>query len=392
MKKYLNNSDFINWVYHPNEENSKWMEDFLLTHPEDENLIHDLKKILLAIDAENKINIPDYKEEVFAAIKAKVRENSRKRDRQLLFTTIYKYAAIFIILLGIASFWFFSNSELYSGYDDTKVVRLDTISNTQLILGNKDAVVIDSKDSKVQYKNDGNIVVDNKETAKTSNQKDEFNQLLVPYGKRSKIVLEDNTIVYLNAGSKFIFPSNFSDKKNRTVFLEGEAYFEVTTNKLKPFVVKTINDDYEINVLGTKFNITAYASENIIQTVLKEGSVKILKKENIFTTSETFLKPGQLAHWNKKHDDIQLYDVDPDFYSAWTHGYLSFNRDPLNKILKVLNRYYNVSINIQDQTNRQKKVTGKLDLNDSLDTTLKNLALTSMLKIKKLNKNEYIME
>ena len=109
-----------------------------------------------------------------------------------------------------------------------------------------------------------------------------------------------------------------------------------------------------INVLGTKFNITAYASENIIQTVLKEGSVKILKKENIFTTSETFLKPGQLAHWNKKYNDIQLYDVDPDFYSAWTHGYLSFNRDPLNKILRVLNRYYNVSIKIQDQTNRQK--------------------------------------
>jgi len=85
MRKYLNNSDFINWVYHPNEENSKQMEDFLLTHPEDENLIHDLKKILLAIDAENKINIPDCKEEVFAAIKAKVTENSRKRDRQLLF-------------------------------------------------------------------------------------------------------------------------------------------------------------------------------------------------------------------------------------------------------------------------------------------------------------------
>ena len=396
MKKYLNNPDFINWVYNPNKENSKRMEDLLLKHPKDEQLINDLKTILLAIADENKISIPDFKDEVFEAIKLKIEANAKQRNKPHGFSQIYKYAAILVITFGVAGFWFFSTRNQFSSYDDIKIGNLDSISNTQLILGNKDALVIDelsdSKESEVEYKNDGNIVVNNKEAAKSTKQKEELNQLLVPYGKRSKIVLEDNTIVHLNAGSKFIFPSSFAGKDSRTVFLEGEAYFEVATNKEQPFVVKTLNDDYEISVLGTKFNVTAYASENTIQTVLKEGSVKILKKENLFSTSETLLKPGQLAHWNKRNKAIQLYEVNPDVYFTWINGYLSFNRDRLQKIVRILNRYYNVSIKIENDAFKENKVTGKLDLNDDIETTLKNLGLASKLTINKLNKNEYIIE
>ncbi|MEP3836219.1 MAG: FecR domain-containing protein [Algibacter sp.] len=396
MKKYLNNPDFINWVYHPNKENTKSVEDLLLKHPDDKYIIEDLKAILLAIADENEISIPDVKEEVFEAIKLKIKENEKQRNKQGLFSQFYKYAAILVVAFGVASFWFFSTRHQFSNFGNTKIGNLDSICSTQLILGNKDALLIDvdeaSKSSHVQYKNDGNIIVNNKETAKTENPKEEFNQLLVPYGKRSKVVLEDNTIVHLNAGSKFVFPSSFSGKDNRTVFLEGEAYFEVATNKEQPFVVKTINDDYQINVLGTKFNVAAYASEKFIQTVLKEGSVKILKKENVFYTSETLLVPGQLAHWDKQHKEIQLYDVDPDFYTAWTQGYLSFNRDPLKKIVRILNRYYNVSIVIENDAFKENKVTGKLDLNDELETTLNNLVLASKLTIKKRNDNEYSIE
>ncbi|MDN3667640.1 DUF4974 domain-containing protein [Algibacter miyuki] len=104
------------------------------------------------------------------------------------------------------------------------------------------------------------------------------------------------------------------------------------------------------------------------------------------------LKPGQLAHWNKRNKAIQLYEVNPDVYFTWINGYLSFNRDRLQKIVRILNRYYNVSIKIENDAFKENKVTGKLDLNDDIETTLKNLGLASKLTINKLKKNEYIIE
>lgn len=392
MKKYLDNPEFINWVFNPNKENEAYMDLYLLKHPEEEVLVKDLKEILLGIQRDNAINIPDNKEEIFEVIKARISKDSKNKKKLFVFSRLYKYAAIFIIMLGVVSLWVFNKADHFSHLNNPEVVSMDTISSTQLILGNKEAVVINSKESRVEYKKDGQIVVNDTEAAKTQNENEELNQLLVPYGKRSKIVLDDNTIVHLNAGSKFVFPSSFSGKKNRTVYLEGEAYFEVATNKTKPFVVKTLNDAYEINVLGTKFNVSAYASERSIQTVLKEGSVKILNKENIFFTREQLLKPGQLALWNKKNNKLLMYEVDPDQYYAWTKGYLPFNRETLAKITKKLMRYYNVSIKFEDEKYSKKKVSGKLDLNDDIDTTLKNLALTYNLTMKKNSKNEYIIE
>lgn len=392
MNKYLNNPEFINWVYNPNKENSEYMNLYLLKHPEEEVLINDLKEILLGIQRENAISIPDCKEEVFEAIKMKIAENSKNKKKLIDFSRLYKFAAVFIIMFGVISLWVFNKSDHFPDFNNTEVVRMDTISSTQLILGNKETVLIDTKESQVEYKKNGDIVVNNKEDVKTPEQNQALNQLLVPYGKRSRIVLDDNTIVHLNAGSKFSFPSSFSGKKNRTVYLEGEAYFEVATNKSKPFIVKTLSEGYEIKVLGTKFNVSAYGSEKSIQTVLKEGSVKILNKENLFFTKEQLLKPGQLALWNKQNNDLNLYEVDPDQYSAWVKGYLPFNREPLEKIVKKLMRYYDVTIKFQDEKYNEKKVSGKLDLNNDLNTTLKNLALTYNLKMNKTNNDEYVIE
>lgn len=392
MKKYLNNPKFINWVYNPNKESNTYMKLYLLKHPEEEVLVNELKDILIGIKQESAISIPDCKEEVFEAIMARISEQSKNKKKGPNISRLYNYAAVFFIAIGLGSFLFLNSRAHFSHAINTETVQMDTVSSTQLILGNKKAVVINTKESQVEYKTDGNIIVNNKEAVKSGQQNEELNQLLVPYGKRSRIVLDDNTIVHLNAGSKFIFPSSFSGKKDRTVFLEGEAYFEVATNKAKPFIVKTLNDDYEIKVLGTKFNVAAYASEKFIQTVLKEGSVKILNKEKLFFTKEKLLKPGELALWNSKNNEILVYNVNPNHYSAWTKGYLPFNREPLKKIVKKLMRYYNVSIKFQDDQYSEKKVSGKLDLNDDIDTTLKNLALTYNLKMNKNSKNEYIIE
>lgn len=392
MKKYLDNPEFISWVYNPNKENEAYMNLYILKHPEEEVLIYDLKEILLGLQQENAVRIPDCKEEVFEAIQKRIAQNSKKKKKGTTFSNLYKFAAIFILTFGVISVWYLNHEQPFSKFSPTEVSAMDTISSTQLILGNKEAVVINSKESRVEYKKDGQIVVNDTEAAKSQNENEALNQLLVPYGKRSKIVLDDHTIVHINAGSKFVFPSSFAGKNNRTVYLEGEAYFEVATNKVKPFVVKTLNDDYKIKVLGTKFNVSAYASEKSIQTVLKEGSVKILKTENLFFTKEQLLKPGQLALWNKHSNKLSMHEVNPDLYSAWVKGYLPFNREPLENIVKKLMRYYNVSIKFEEQKYNEKRVSGKLDLNDDRDSTLKNLALTYNLTIKKINENEYVIK
>lgn len=392
MKKYLDNQNFINWVYNPNEESDRYMSFYLLKHPEEEVLVNELKEVLLAIRNEGTIKIPDCKAEVFDAINKRINENSKKKEKKEVFHKFYKYAALLIVSLGILSFFVFNKKEHNYNLDNTQVVSMDTVSSTQLILGNKEAVVIESKESEVHYKKNGNILVNKKEARTTAKQNGELNQLLVPFGKRSKIVLEDNTIVYLNAGSKFLFPPSFTGKNTRTVFLEGEAYFEVTTNKSQPFVVKTLHQPHDIEVLGTKFNVSAYPEEGSIKTVLKEGSVKIINKSNLFSDKETLLKPNQLSNWNKLENNVVLQEVNSDLHSAWIHGYLSFNRESLDMVVEKLVRYYNVSISFQNQIDNKKKVTGKLDLNDDIDTTLKNLLLTSKLDIKKINKNEYIIK
>ena len=105
-----------------------------------------------------------------------------------------------------------------------------------------------------------------------SNSAEKYNTVLVPPGQRINLILTDNTNVWLNANSKFKYSNGFS-KKNRTVHLDGEAYFEVTKNGKKPFIVKT--GQGEVRVTGTAFNVEAYSSQNTFNTSLFQGSVEI---------------------------------------------------------------------------------------------------------------------
>ena len=99
-----------------------------------------------------------------------------------------------------------------------------------------------------------------------------MNQVVVPFGKKSSIELADGTKVWLNAGSRMAFPDRFTGSR-REIFLEGEAFFNVTPDKSMPFYVKT--KEVVIRVLGTKFNVSAYEADNEVVTVLVEGTVSM---------------------------------------------------------------------------------------------------------------------
>lgn len=169
------------------------------------------------------------------------------------------------------------------------------------------------------------------------------------------------------------FPSKFT-KKSREVFLEGEAYFEVAKNQTQPFIVNAAK--IEIKVLGTHFNVSAYPADQTIETVLLEGSVA-LSRPNSFGSirNEIILQPNQKGSFSKEEKEMKVSDEpDVDLYVAWTYGWLKYNKESLGSVLGKVERYYNIEIQIPENYPKDDKITGKLDLKDSLERVMVVLA------------------
>jgi ferric-dicitrate binding protein FerR (iron transport regulator) len=216
-----------------------------------------------------------------------------------------------------------------------------------------------------------------------------MNQLVIPYGNQSRIVLSDNTIVWLNAGSRLVYPTLFKGKI-REVLLFGEAYFEVAKNPDQPFIVKTSNLD--IRVLGTKFNISTYAEDNVIQTVLKEGSVAVRRIGAGFFEKDIVLVPNQMALFDKTTGDTRIQEVDPNYYTLWTKGLISFDEIDLVRVIKKLERFYNISVKFSDPQKEMIRISGKLDLKRSRKEVMEYLEKVSSSRFDQVNENQYTIK
>ena len=191
-----------------------------------------------------------------------------------------------------------------------------------------------------------------------------YNTIIVPAGQRINLILSDNTNLWLNANSKFSYPSEFS-KDKRTVYLDGEAFFEVSKDKNKPFIVKTVVGD--IIVTGTSFNVEAYSHLNNFETSLFEGGVDIFKDEvklfSLVPNQKSILKEGQF---------YVTSITDPSEY-LWKEGLIAFNSKKLEDILFTLEKYYDVNIQINSSDLPQHTYTGKFRQSDGIDYALRVL-------------------
>lgn len=162
-------------------------------------------------------------------------------------------------------------------------------------------------------------------------------EVITPRGGTYFVILQDGTRVWLNADSKLEFPSDFRNVSQRTVKLEGEAYFEVAKNKAKPFIVKTTGQ--EVQVLGTHFNINSYANEPAMKTTLLEGSVRV--------GNDIILKPGQQAV--STGVAIKVNTVNTAEAVAWKNGNFQFDNTELKAVLRQLARWYDVDIKYEGE-------------------------------------------
>ncbi len=382
---------FLKWVFNSNPTIEKHWNDYLLAHPEEKERIFELRKQLSKLRFSNDAMLPSEKKEFKQQISGQIGLSNQKSNT--IFLSLMRYAAVAIVFAAIGGLLVYLNFDKESVYQQLAGQLVEIPSSGHgpvLITSTGENVNLKKSNSSVDYTQSGTIVVNNDSViqAKTSTSEG-MNQLVIPYGNQSKITLADNTVVWLNAGSRLIYPNDFKGN-TREVLLFGEAFFEVTKNEQQPFVVKTT--DLQVKVLGTKFNISAYAEDKIIQTVLAEGSVAIRRNDANFLERDLVLKPNQMASFNRNSEETKIYDVDAAYYTLWTKGLLSFNEVDFNRILKKVERFYNVTISFSEPTLGLIRISGKLDLKQQREEVLEYLEKVSLTRIEKVDEFTYLVK
>jgi ferric-dicitrate binding protein FerR (iron transport regulator) len=178
---------------------------------------------------------------------------------------------------------------------------------------------------------------------------EKYAEIIVASGSVIRYELPDNSVVWLNSGSRLRYPIAFR-KESRNIELKGEAYFEVQADCERPFYVNT-SGGLHVYVYGTKFNVTAYEDENLIGTVLEEGKVKVITPDQ----GTIALAPGEQLLYDKQNHKFTKDKVDVYEKIAWKDGKLIFRNAPLEEIFKRLESHFNVEIEFNNRYNKEYK-------------------------------------
>lgn len=262
---------------------------------------------------------------------------------------VCKYAAIFILPLAIATAILYKSGNEHDAISHVTEQILPGSKKAVLILDNGETIDLKSTSGVELKEKDGTIIqVDSttlnyQQTPDRKSDKLAYNKVNVPRGGEYRLTLSDGSKVQLNSMSSIRFPVQFA-KDCRLVELEGEAYFEVSKTG-QPFIVKT--KGMNIEVLGTTFNISAYANEEY-QTTLVNGSVRVQTEDG----SNRILKPSEQACITPGSNQINVRNVDTAFYTSWIHGKINFKDQRLEDIMKTLARWYDMEVIYENEATK----------------------------------------
>ncbi|MBC8319377.1 MAG: FecR family protein [Bacteroidetes bacterium] len=198
-----------------------------------------------------------------------------------------------------------------------------------------------------------------------------YHEIIVPKGDINSSILPDGTLVSINSDSKLKYTNCFGEE-NREVFLEGEAYFEVTHNAKMPFVVHT--QENVITVLGTTFNVYAYPNENIFMTSLERGKISVSRHDKEIVE----LKVNQTYLLKKDCNKSEITEISNiQSYSSWKEGKIVFRNQQFTEILRKLERSHNVIFDLQKNEVEDIKYTGTFTSEDDITTILGVIMLTT---------------
>ena len=217
----------------------------------------------------------------------------------------------------------------------------------------------------------------------TLSDSEKINKLYVPAGQRAQITLSDGTEVWLNAKSTLTYPANFLAEE-RCVNIVGEAYFDVAKDTEKPFIVSSKN--IEMKVLGTEFNVYSYPELDLVETKLIEGSLQVSESGN--QSNRVVLKPNEQVSYSDGIMNVST--ITNDAYLLWKEGIYTFDNAPFAQIIKKLELYYDVTIQVESPALLEFRYTGKFRQRDGVNEILRMIQKIHKFKIAK-NEDENII-
>ena len=350
IKKYLN----FNTSLKEEKELNDWVQDQVKN-------LDLLKKEIYEFEIQNHSNEIFDTEKSLIKIKRKLNNSKSKTKKTIQFKKYYKYVAILILAFSIPLVFLMKKQHILAPQIGSFKVenRLTNSQRVMLTLNNGTKKVIDTEKEMLSYLNN-----------KTTSEVLEYNEINVPRGQVFQIVLSDGTKVWLNAETRIKYPKYFiKNSKTRTVFLSGEAFFDVSHNKNKPFIVNT--NGINVEVLGTKFNVSSYSSQKNILTTLVEGSVKVIDTTTI--KNALVIEPNQQVSFNKIKKHLVSKKVNTNHYTAWMDKRIVFQDIKFEEVLERIERVYNVDIDNRNEAIKKEKFTGEFDVED-INTVFKALS------------------
>ncbi|MDX9882231.1 MAG: FecR domain-containing protein [Prolixibacteraceae bacterium] len=208
-----------------------------------------------------------------------------------------------------------------------------------------------------------------------------YTSFITENGQRSRVVLPDSSIVWLNSGTTLSYPSDFSE--HRKVSLNGQAFFQVYHNEDSPFLVQA--NGLIVKVLGTKFDVDAYPENGEIAVVLESGKVELA--HNNFESFNYTMQPGEQATYNITDNALTLNYVDAAIYSSWKDGKLIFRNESMKNVVEKLRRWYNINIEVTDAEVYNSIFSGTIQ-NESYEEIFRYIEIVCDVKCKLIHNYE----
>ncbi|OKZ18697.1 MAG: hypothetical protein BHV81_06860 [Butyricimonas synergistica] len=336
--------------------------------------VHNEKVAKLVQKLEKQKNVlAKHQAQELAFTKAQQQVRQSRRKGQLIFWS--SCAAGIILLIGF--FFLLSPKNTHTKTQSINQTYISGLSlkrptaelilpdgNKRLLSQEKGTIIV--SDSNREMRTDKQTLIVESNTTKT--REPEYYTISIPYGAEYNLILADGSKIYLNAGSTLRYPDQFVGDK-REVFLTGEAYFEVKSDSLHPFVVHAL--DVTVRVLGTSFNVNAYAEGTWVKTTLVKGRVEThCGNKNIIMT------PGTQVAYNKTTRESNYFPVNVQQFISWKDGYYDFEDMPLEELMQIFTRWYNLNIEFADPAIKKIKFSGRLKRYEDLRPLFEMLEYT----------------
>jgi transmembrane sensor len=227
LSNYFENKTFIQKVFESSPESELWLKQFEADHPDEKNNILLARKILSQFRITHKSLTEEDKILLFSQVIKQLEEKQRAGKTRAILVTLLKYAAVALLFFSIGALMFYKRDAISPEFFSQGIPEINHDNSAKLIRSTGENILLEQDNPVIEHSADGNLQIDSKLVATSGDNKikpgNTFNQLIIPYGRTSQVTLSDGTRVFLNAGSRLVYPEVFTGS-TREVLLTGEAF------------------------------------------------------------------------------------------------------------------------------------------------------------------------